>query len=83
MNKTNDNFLTTGTITEKHGGDVYRVKLSNGQTLLCWKVARFYIQGSRGGRRKPKIAIGDEVKVEISPKDYNKGMLVGFIDKNN
>jgi translation initiation factor IF-1 len=81
--KNNNNILTTGTIIQRHGGDVYKVKLDNGTELLCWLVSRFRVPNFKGkGKKRPRLQIGDKVKVEIHPLDFSKGMLVGFANRN-
>lgn len=79
--KTNHNIPTAGTIINRSTGDFYWVKLDNGQKILCYLTNRFRIPGRGGkGKKKPKIIMGDKVKVEIHPHDFSKGMLVGFVN---
>ena len=79
MKKT-DNILTTGIITQQHSRELYRVKLINGTEIPCWIVNRFRITDGKK-KKRPRIFVGDEVKVEIHPQDFTKGMLVGFVRK--
>lgn len=73
------NIKTTGTIIQKHGGDYYQVRLTNGQEILCRLMSRFRIPSAKGkGKRRPQITVGDKVQVEIDVRDFNKGMIVGF-----
>lgn len=78
--KVNENIKTQGIIVAKHGGDIYHVKLDNGQEIPCYTTSRFRVPSKRGrgGTKRPIIVVGDRVKVEIHPKDFTKGMLVGF-----
>lgn len=79
MVKINDNISVQGTIIEQYSQEAYRVKLTNGQELLCYTTNRFRIPSQKGkGMRKPKIGIGDKVKVELHPQGSDYGMLVGF-----
>jgi len=74
-----DNIQTQGTIIQRHGGDCFRVKIANSTEILCYMTARFKIPAKRGrGMRRPRITIGDKVKVEIDKRDFSKGLLVGF-----
>ena len=79
--KVNENISTQGTIIRRETGDIYRVKLDNGQEIPCYTTSRFRVPSKwgKGGTRRPTIVVGDRVKVEIHPRDFSKGMLVGFV----
>lgn len=57
-----------GTVEELLPGATFRVKLENGHEIiahLAGKIRKFRI----------RISIGDEVKVEMTPYDLNKGRI--------
>lgn len=57
-----------GEVLEPLPNAMFRVKLSNGHTILCHvsgKMRKFYI----------RILRGDKVKVEMSPYDLSKGRI--------
>jgi translation initiation factor IF-1 len=57
-----------GTVTEPLPNAMFRVKLSNGHTVLAHvsgKMRKFYI----------RILRGDKVKLEMSPYDLEKGRI--------
>ena len=58
-----------GTIKETLPNAMFRVKLSNGHTIICH---------SAGKIRKNRIRIlqGDSVKVSVSPYDLSRGIIV-------
>ena len=58
-----------GKVTELLPNAMFRVKLSNGHTIICH---------SAGKIRKNRIRIlqGDSVKVSVSPYDLSRGIIV-------
>ena len=66
----NKDFLVVkGTVEENLPSATFRVKLENGQDILCHlagKLRRFRI----------RLTPGDEVQVEISPYDLTKGRII-------
>lgn len=57
-----------GVVEALPGGGLYRVKLSNGKTVLC------HLNGKMK-QFKITVVIGDEVKVEVSPYDWSRGRI--------
>jgi len=58
-----------GTVVEALPNTMFRVDLETGQRVmayLCGKMRRYYI----------KVLLGDQVKVELSPYDLEKGRIV-------
>jgi len=58
-----------GTVTEALKGTQFKVELENGHEILAYlsgKMRRYYI----------RILLGDQVKVEISPYDLDRGRIV-------
>lgn len=58
-----------GTVVEALPNTMFRVDLETGQQVmayLCGKMRRYYI----------KVLLGDQVKVELSPYDLEKGRIV-------
>ena len=64
------NLITvTGTVTEALPNAMFRVDLENGYNILC-------VLCGRMRKNFIKILEGDNVKIEISPYDLNKGRIV-------
>ena len=58
-----------GTVTEALKGTKFRVELENGHEVIGYlsgKMRRYYI----------RILLGDQVKVELSPYDLDRGRIV-------
>jgi translation initiation factor IF-1 len=68
MSGTKDFIVVKGVITEALPATTFRVKLDNGQLLLCHLAGKL---------RKNRIRLtpGDEVEVEVSPYDLTKGRI--------
>jgi translation initiation factor IF-1 len=66
---TKDFIEMRGSVEELLPAASFKIKLENGQTILC------HLSGKM---RKFRIRLlpGDEVKVEISPYDLTKGRIV-------
>ena len=67
---TKENTLEfSGEVIELLKNAMFRVKLSNGKTIICH---------SAGKIRKNRIRIlqGDSVKVSVSPYDLSRGIIV-------
>lgn len=64
------NLITvTGTVTEALPNAMFRVDLENGYNILCvlcGKMRKNFI----------KVLEGDNVKIEMSPYDLNKGRII-------
>lgn len=57
-----------GTVTESLPAATFRVKLDNGQLILC------YLAGKMRQNRI-RLTPGDEVQVEMTPYDLTKGRI--------
>jgi translation initiation factor IF-1 len=66
---TKEFLVVKGVVEENLPATMFRVKLENGQDILC------YLSGKL---RKHRIRLtpGDEVQIEISPYDLTKGRIV-------
>lgn len=65
----NKDFLVVkGTIVEALPGATFKVKLENGQEILC------YLSGKMRMNRI-RLTPGDDVQVEMSPYDLTKGRV--------
>jgi translation initiation factor IF-1 len=63
-----DFLVVKGTVEESLPSAFFRVKLENGQTILC------HLSGKLRTHRI-RLTPGDEVQVEISPYDLTKGRI--------
>lgn len=64
------NLITvTGTVTEALPNAMFRVDLENGYNILC-------VLCGRMRKNFIKILEGDNVKIEMSPYDLNKGRII-------
>ena len=64
------NLITvTGTVTEALPNAMLRVDLENGYNILC-------VLCGRMRKNFIKVLEGDNVKIEMSPYDLNKGRIV-------
>lgn len=64
-----ENISLTGEVIEELGNSMFKVELDNGHQILCTisgKIRKNYI----------RILTGDNVKVEVSPYDVNRGRIV-------
>lgn len=60
-----------GVVTEAHKGGLFRVEIEMGESVRA-------ILARPSGKMKKfniKLAVGDEVKVEMSPYDLDKGRI--------
>ena len=65
----NKDFLVVkGTIEENLPGATFRVRLENGQLILC------YLSGKMRMNRI-RLTPGDEVQLEMTPYDLTKGRI--------
>ncbi|HEU0051206.1 MAG TPA: translation initiation factor IF-1 [Patescibacteria group bacterium] len=65
----NKEFLVVkGTIEEALPGATFRVRLDNGQTILCYLAGKMRMNRIR-------LTPGDDVQVEITPYDLTKGRI--------
>ena len=65
----NKEFLVVkGTIVESLPGATFKVKLENGQEILC------YLSGKMRMNRI-RLTPGDDVQLEMSPYDLRKGRI--------
>lgn len=67
-NPSKEFLVVKGTIQESLPGATFRVKLENGQTILCYL-------GGKMRQNRIRITPGDEVQVDISPYDLTKGRI--------
>lgn len=64
------NLITvTGTVTEALPNAMFRVDLENGYNILC-------VLSGKMRKNFIKVLEGDNVKIEMSPYDLNKGRIV-------
>lgn len=63
-----DVIQTSGVVTKVLPATMYRVKLANGHEILA------HISGKMR-KNFIRITVGDEVTVEMSPYDLNKGRI--------
>jgi len=64
-----EKITVEGTVVEALPATQFKVRLENGHEVLAYlsgKMRRYYI----------RILLGDQVKVEISPYDLNRGRIV-------
>ena len=69
MTKTEEKIVVEGEVIEAMPSTTFRVKLTNGHTVLAYlsgKLRKFYI----------RILLGDRVKVELSPYDLTRGRII-------
>ena len=67
MKEATASFL--GTVTEAVRGDFFRVALDSGHSVLAKPAGKLQVHHIR-------LAVGDRVKVEISPYDPERGRIV-------
>ena len=68
MTKTEEKIQMEGTIVEALPGTQFKVKLENEHEILAYlsgKMRKYYI----------RVLLGDEVTVEMSPYDLNRGRI--------
>jgi len=63
-----DFIVMQGTIEENLPAATFKVKLENGQTILCYLAGKMRMNRIR-------LTPGDEVQVEMSPYDLTKGRI--------
>jgi translation initiation factor IF-1 len=69
MAKNTELIELTGTVSEVLPNSTFRVKVSNMEhELLCY-------MGGKLKQHKIKIILGDNVKLEVSPYDLNRGRI--------
>jgi translation initiation factor IF-1 len=69
MAKDEDKITVEGTVIEALPGTQFRVKLENDHEVLAYlsgKMRKYYI----------RILLGDQVRVEMSPYDLDRGRIV-------
>ena len=70
MSKNEDDLIgTTGTVIEPLPGTQFKVELENGNVITAHLAGKLKMNYN-------KILPGDEVKVELSPYDLEKGRIV-------
>ncbi len=68
MSGSKDFIVVKGTIEEALPATAFRVKLENGQSILCHLAGKLRMNRIR-------LTPGDEVEVELSPYDLTKGRI--------
>jgi len=68
MSKKDDILELQGTVEEVLPGNMFRVKLETGPTIVCYTNGRLR-------QNRIRIILGDNVRVEISAYDLNKGRI--------
>jgi translation initiation factor IF-1 len=69
MSNNNKDFLVVkGTVVETLPAASFRVKLENGQEILCYLAGKMRMNRIR-------LTPGDQVQVEITPYDLTKGRI--------
>ena len=63
-----DFLLLKGTIEENLPAAKFRVKLENGQSILCYL-------GGKMRMNRIRLTPGDEVQVDMTPYDLTKGRI--------
>ena len=63
-----DTLSFSGRVSEVLPGQMYRVLLDNGHTVLAYA-------GGRIKKNKIKILMNDKVDIEVSPYDVTKGRI--------
>lgn len=69
MTKEEEKIIVEGTIIEALPGTQFKVRLDNGHEVLAYlsgRMRRYYI----------RILLGDQVRVEMSPYDMDRGRIV-------
>ena len=69
MTKEEEKIIIEGTIIEALPGTQFKVRLDNGHEVLAYlsgRMRRYYI----------RILLGDQVRVEMSPYDMDRGRIV-------
>ena len=61
-------LVVKGTIEENLPSATFKVKLDNGQSILCYLAGKMRMNRIR-------LTPGDEVQVEITPYDLTKGRI--------
>ena len=64
-----DFLISTGKVEELLPNATFRVRLENGNLILAHLSGKMRL-------RQIRIAIGDEVRIEMSPYDLTKGRII-------
>jgi len=68
MSNNKDFLVVKGTVMETLPAASFRVKLENGQEILCYLAGKMRMNRIR-------LTPGDQVQVEITPYDLTKGRI--------
>jgi translation initiation factor IF-1 len=68
MSNNKDFLVVKGTVVETLPAASFRVKLENGQEILCYLAGKMRMNRIR-------LTPGDQVQVEITPYDLTKGRI--------
>jgi translation initiation factor IF-1 len=66
---TKDFLVVKGTVEENLPATTFRVKLENGQDILCHLAGKLR-------KNRIRLSPGDDVQIEISPYDLTKGRII-------
>ena len=69
MTDNKEKLIVEGTVVEALPNTNFRVELDNGHSLLAYlsgKMRKYYI----------RVLLGDRVRVELSPYDFDRGRIV-------
>ena len=74
MAKDGESIEVVGVVSQVLPGTMFRVKLENDHEVLA------HIAGKMRKRRGMRLAVGDKVKMEMSPYDLDKGRITWRLD---
>jgi translation initiation factor IF-1 len=68
MAKSDDTIELEGTITDVLPNQMFKVELENGHIVTCYT-------GGKMRRFRIRLVLGDNVKIEMTPYDLDKGRI--------
>ena len=68
MAKSDDTIELEGTITDVLPNQMFKVELENGHIVTCYT-------GGKMRRFRIRLVLGDQVKIEMTPYDLDKGRI--------
>ena len=74
MAKGGEEIEVVGVVSQVLPGTMFRVKLENDHEVLA------HIAGKMRKRRWIRLAVGDKVKMEMSPYDLDKARIIWRLD---
>ncbi len=69
MSKNDGSIELEGTIIDVLPNQIFRVKLENEHTVVCYTSGRLR-------QNRIRLVLGDNVKIEMTPYDLNKGRII-------